>query len=198
MFCPSFFGYDKRLANAIRNEGYEVDLYDERPNNGFIAKVCIRYSVRMYRPITKGYYQQIIQKLGNASYDYVLVVKGEAVSEDIVGLLRETYPAAKFILYLWDSVVNIPDCVKRISLFDKVLTFDSNDARKYGLQYLPLPYDEGSFSYAACDTYKYDAAFIGTAHSVRPRAVRQIQEICQQQGQLFCLLLFSSYAGVSV
>jgi len=26
MFCPSFFGYDKRLANAIRNEGYEVDL----------------------------------------------------------------------------------------------------------------------------------------------------------------------------
>jgi len=191
MFCPSFFGYDKRLANAIRNEGYEVDLYDERPNNGFIAKVCIRYSVRMYRPITKGYYQQIIQKLGNASYDYVLVVKGEAVSEDIVGLLRETYPAAKFILYLWDSVVNIPDCVKRISLFDKVLTFDSNDARKYGLQYLPLPYDEGSFSYAACDTYKYDAAFIGTAHSVRPRAVRQIQEICQQQGRS-CFVYFYS------
>ena len=191
MFCVSFFQYEQRIANAIRNAGYDVDLYDERPNSGFFAKACIRYNVSLYRPVTRRYYQQIIQNLQDTTYDYVLVVKGEAVNEDVITMLREAQPKAKFVLYLWDSVANIPDCAKRMKLYDRVLTFDPSDAKKYGIQYLPLPYDEKSFSYGACGEYKYDAAFIGTAHSVRPRVVKQIQSLCQQQGRS-CFVYFYS------
>lgn len=191
MFCVSFFQYEQRIANAIRTAGYDVDLYDERPNSGFIAKACIRYNVGLYRPVTMRYYQRIIQTIQNTDYDYVLVVKGEAVNEDVIALLRKSQPQAKFVLYLWDSVANIPDCEKRMKLYDRVLTFDPSDAKKYSIQYLPLPYDEKNFSYGSSGEYKYDAAFIGTAHSVRPRVVTQIQSLCQQQGRS-CFVYFYS------
>ena len=191
MLCVSFFGYEKRLADAIQNLDYDVDLYDERPNNGFVSKACIRYNILLYRPVIKRYYKRIIRKLQNKKYDYVFVVKGEAISEEIFSMLKAAYPQAKFVLYLWDSVANIPECEKRMKLYDRVLTFDPVDAKKYSIQYLPLPYDEKSFSYGICREYKYDVAFIGTAHSVRPRVVKQIQAVCQRQGRS-CFVYFYS------
>lgn len=196
MFCVGFFGYEKRIAGAIRAQGYEVDHYDERPNSGFIAKTCVRYNVGLYRPVIRQYYEDIIQKNRDKHYDYVLVVKGEAVNEAIVGMLRAAYPDAKFVLYLWDSAANIPDCENRMKLYDRVLTFDPADAEKYRIAYLPIPYDESSRAYNVRDEYRYDAAFIGTAHSVRPRVVKQIQEVCHRQGRTMFVYFYSPHIFV--
>lgn len=193
MFCAGFFGYEKRIADAIRSQGHAVDLYDERPNSGFVAKACIRYNIGLYQSAIRKYYKRLIEKGNNNPYDYVLVVKGEAVTEEIVKMLRAGYPNAKFVLYLWDSVANTPDCVNRMKLYDQVFTFDPEDAKKYQIEYLPIPYDEDSFSYTTCDTYKYDAAFIGTAHSVRPRVVKQIQQICRQQNRTMFVYFYSPH-----
>lgn len=191
MICASFFGYDVRICRALQNIGYEVDLIDEKPNNSFIAKACIRYNVGLYRPAIRKYYQDFILQNQDKEYDYILVVKGEAINEEISGLLRDAYPNAHHILYLWDSVANIPDCEKRMKLYDRVLTFDPKDAQKYQIPYLPIPYDEMSFSYAQASEYRYDVAFIGTAHSVRPRVIKQIQKQCESLGRT-CFVYFYS------
>lgn len=193
MICAGFFGYEKRIAEAFRGQGHEVDLYDERPNSGFVAKTCIRYKVGAYRPVIRKYYRGIIEKNKDRQYDYVLVVKGEAVTEDIIEMLRAGYPDAKFVLYLWDSVANTPNCVKHMKLYDQVFTFDPEDAKKYQIEYLPIPYDENGFSYTECNEYKYDAAFIGTAHSVRPRVVKQIQKICCEQNRTMFVYFYSPH-----
>lgn len=183
MFCVRFFGYEKRIADGLRAEGYEVDLYDERPSENFVGKACVRYNVGLYRPVIQRHVRRIIQENQEKHYDYVLVVKGEAIDENAVALLREAWPNAKFVLYLWDSVRNIPDCEKRMQCYDRVLSFDAQDAETYGAIFLPIPYDEAALEYSDSQKYCYDIAFIGTAHSIRPRIVRQLEEECAAQNR---------------
>lgn len=183
MLCESFFGYEKKISDALCDAGYQVDLYDERPSTGFWGKTCVRYNLRPYSPVIRRYYQSIIRKNREKKYEYIFVVKGEAVNETVIEMLRRAYPAARFILYLWDSVSNIPDCERRMRGYDRVLTFDPEDARTYGLIFRPLFYcREFMRQEAAGREYTFDFAFIGTAHSDRPRVVDQLQRQCNQQG----------------
>lgn len=183
MFCPTFFGYEKRVAEAIRAEGFDVDLYDERPGNSFIDKVSLRLNLKIYKPVVRKHLGKIIEKNREKQYDYVFVIKSEAIGKKEVEMLRSAYPNAEFILYFWDSVANIPDGEKKIELYDRVLTFDPDDAQKYNLRFLSIPYGKEYTKAKKTDEYKYDVAFIGTAHSVRPRVVKQIEEQCERMGR---------------
>lgn len=184
MFCPKFFGYEKRLSNAISDEGYLVDLYDERPNNGFFCKTFLRLNFKPYKAVVRKYIKKIIDKNADKQYDYVLVVKSEAAGEKELKLLREAYPNARFILYLWDSVANVPDGEKKLSLYDKVLTFDPADAEVYGITLRPLFFGkEYELKLEPKMHYKYDIAFVGTAHTIRPRIIKQLEVQCKRQGK---------------
>ena len=182
MFCPTFFGYENRVADAMRDEGYEVDLYDERPNNGFICKTSLRLNLKLYKPVVRKYIQKVIDENRGKKYDYVFVVKSEAAGKNEIEMLRKAYPEAEFILYFWDSVANVPDGEKKIGLYDRVLTFDPVDAKKYQLIHRPLFFQKEYEAQVSSDTeYVYDAAFIGTAHSIRPRIVKQIAQQCESR-----------------
>lgn len=191
MICASFFGYDKRICRALQDEGYEVDLLDEKPNSGFVAKACIRYNVGLYRPVIKKYIKSISAKNGTKQYDYVFVVKGEAINEDALMLLRDAYPKAKFILYLWDSVSNIPDCETRMEKYDRVLTFDPQDAKEYGIAYRPLFFGK-EYESAPSDNrpFEYDFSFIGTAHTCRPRIVNELGKNRLERGRKYFSFLY--------
>lgn len=196
MFCPNFFGYEKRLADAISQEGYDVDLYDERPNNGFFCKVFLRLNFKPYKAVVRKYIKKIIAENEGKHYDYVFVVKSEAAGKKELELLRQTYKDATFILYLWDSVENVPDGEKKIALYDKVFTFDPNDAQKYNIPFLPIPYGKEYSQAEQSEAYKYDVAFIGTAHSVRPRVVKAIKKQCEDMGKKCFYYFFSPHIFV--
>lgn len=191
MFCQKFFGYQERISQAIRDEGYEVDLYDERPNNGFFCKVFLRLNFKPYKAVVRKYIKNVISENTDKQYDYVLVVKSEAIGDREIDMLRKAYPNAKFILYLWDSVANVPDGEDKLSLYDKALTFDPVDAKKYNLPFLPIPYGKEYTENAKVDSYKYDVAFIGTAHSIRPRVVKSVKQQCEENGRK-CFIYFYS------
>ena len=191
MFCVKFFGYENRLARAFEDSGYHVDLFDERPSNSALAKICIRKDVKAYRGTVRRYIESIIEKQKGKIYDYVVVIKGEAINEKLVELLRHAYPDAKFLLYLWDSVCNIPGCEVRMKLYDRVMTFDPEDAKKYHIGFLPIPYGQEQFQIAQQGKLEYDVAFIGTAHSIRPRVVSQVEKICRENGKK-CFAYFYS------
>lgn len=191
IFCPTFFGYEHRVENAFRDAGFDVSLYDERPNNRFICKTALRLKLGFYKPVVTKYVKGIIEENKDKKFDYVVVVKSEAITEIEVALLRKAYPEAKFILYFWDSVANVPDGEKKMSLYDRVVSFDPNDAKKYNLPFLSVPYGKEYVRGESDDVFEYDAAFIGTAHSVRPRVVKQIKEQCEQMGKS-CFTYFYS------
>ena len=107
-------------------------------------------------------------------------------------MLRAAFPKARFVLYLWDSVENIPACRERMRQYDKVLTFDPADAQTYGLLFRPMFYaPEDVLTGDASQEYEYDVTFIGTAHSIRPRVVKQVEALCRARG-LRCFTYFYS------
>ncbi len=190
MFCPTFFGYEKRLELALLNSGYDVDLYDERPSNGFFGKTFIRLGFKFYRPVVNNYIESIIAENKGKDYDYILVVKGEVLWEPQLKLLKKAYPNAKLVLYLWDSVINTRNCEKNMPFYDKVLSFDPEDAKKFNIPFLPIPYGK-EYTYENTENYEYAAAFIGTAHSVRPRVVKAIKAQLEAMGEK-CFTYFYS------
>lgn len=191
MFAPRFFGYRETIAEQLKEMGCQVDLYDERPNNSAFCKIMLRYNIKLYHPTVMKYYLSVIEENKDKDYDYIFVIKSEAINQKIFDKLKEAYPNAEFILYLWDSVKNVPDGEKKIKLYDRVLTFDPVDAEKYGIPFLPIPYGKEYTKYENNADYKYDVAFIGTAHSVRPRVVKQIREQCEKMGRK-CFTYFYS------
>ena len=174
MFCPSFFGYDKKIAEALRDQGHQVDLYDERVSNNVIAKTCIRYNIKLFHPVLDRYISRIIAENTDKQYDYIFVIKGEGITHKGLAMLRDAYPQAKQILYLWDSVENFADGAEKAKRYDRVLTFDPMDAEKYGFVFRPLFYHKGFSGAQAVSDFDYDIAFIGTAHSSRPRIVKAL------------------------
>ena len=96
MFCSAFFGYDQRIATAIRDLGFHVDLFDERPSNSVFAKTCIRYDFKPYHSVSRHYVEKVVAS-AEKDYDYVFVIKGEALNRDCIELLRKAYPNAVFI-----------------------------------------------------------------------------------------------------
>lgn len=190
MFCADFFGYDKRIRGALENDGYEVDLFEERAGTGFFAKVFTRLHFKPYRFRIRRYVTEVIQRAGD-DYDYVFVVKGESLDQDCIRQLREAYPRAKFILYLWDSVANVPQCAERMKYYDRVLTFDPADAAKYSIPQLSLPYDASDVQYQSREAHEFDVAFIGTVHSQRPRIVKEVERRCLEMGKR-CFVYFYS------
>lgn len=190
LFCPSFFGYDLRIADALRECGCEVDLHNEKPGNRFIDKASVRLNIGLYRPVIKKYIQSVIDSHRDKQYDYVLVVKGEAITREAVSLMRKAYPNAKFVLYLWDSVENIPECDSRMRKYDRILTFDPQDAKDYNLLLRPLFFGKEYGQAAGQQSYEYDFAFVGTAHSIRPRVVGQLARERAEKGRKSFSYLF--------
>lgn len=191
MFYVSFFGYENKIADVLRELGYCVDMYDQRPDNGVVAKTCIRYGIGAYKPVIRKYIQQIIEQNRQKQYDYIFVIKGESLDEEMLDMLRDAYPKAQRILYLWDSVENIRGCAQRLEKYDRVLTFDPQDAEQYGLIHRPLFFGK---EYESTPTenqqFEYDFSFIGTAHTCRPRIVGELGKNRQEQGRKYFAFLY--------
>ena len=192
MFAPKYFGYGEAIANELRTFGCEVDLFDERPSNTAFAKIMLRYNIKLYRPKIKDYYMSVLKN--GKDYDYVFVIKSEALNKEILTAYRNHYKNAQFILYLWDALDNIPDGKLKTEFYDKVFTFDPVDAEKFGLKLRPLFFrKEYAKQPDISEEYDYEAAFIGTAHTIRPLVVKKIEEQCKEMGKKCYSYFFLSH-----
>lgn len=184
MFGPKFFGYREVIADEIRALGGKVDLYDERPNNSAFCKIMLRKSVPFYRGVTRKYYRSIIEANKQKKYDYIFVIKSEAIDKNIFSDLKAAFGSAKFVLYLWDSVDNVPGGAEKIKMYDRVLTFDPIDAKEYSLIHRPLFFrNEFATKYEEKNEYKYEVAFVGTAHSIRPWVISRLEAQCRERSK---------------
>ncbi len=182
MFAPKYFGYGEAIAEELRTFGCEVDLFDERPSNTAFAKIMLRYNIKLYRRKIKQYYMSVMNN--GKDYDYVFVIKSEALNKEILTAYKEHYKNAEFILYLWDALDNVPNGKQKIEFYDKIFTFDPVDADKFGLKLRPLFFrKEYAKQPEIKNDYKYEAAFIGTAHTERPYIVNKIKEQCKKMGK---------------
>lgn len=180
-FSINFFGYQTEIKNKLIELGAKVDYFDERPKNTFWYKFLIRLNKRLVKSRIEKYYKNIILKTKLIDYDYVFIIKGEVITPKIIKDLKEHQKDAKYILYLWDSIKHRQSTKKLFPFFDKILSFDLNDTKKYPyLHFRPLFFLD---TYAQIplpkNKQKNDLVFIGTAHPDRYPVLMKVHNYCK-------------------
>jgi hypothetical protein len=174
LIAPPFFDYSQEISDALARRGAVVDSLPDRPFEAPALKALTRLNKNLITPFADRFYQEAFERIGNQNYRYVLVIIGETLSEKIYKHMRTQFPNAQFILYMWDSFKNRKSLYKNLANFDRALTFDLEDSRKYGLLFRPLFFSD-AFKPSKKSHAVYDISFIGTAHSDRYRIVNSVK-----------------------
>ena len=193
-FYLSTFNYEVEIRRAMERAGATVDSYNERPTNNVLARILIRVNRNLIYKYIDQYYDNIIKESLGKRYDYIFFIKGESISNSIIARLRNTHPEAKIIMYYWDSIANNHNAKGMLKSFDKVLSFDKNDSKTFGLEFLPLFYIPQYEEISKGDVpQKYDLMFAGTVHSERYEFVNGIvNQIKDKGGSCFTWFYFPS------
>ncbi len=181
---PFFFDYHVRIKEALENRGAYVDVINEQPSHSAFARILMRKDISLYHKTIEKYFDKVIPTL-KKDYDYILFIKCEAPTVEVLKKFKRRYPFAKKILYLWDSVKNIAHITKKFAFFNKIYSFDIDDVKRYSfLEYAYWGYTK-EFDVKSDDVPSYDLAFVGTLHSVRPKVLYNIERQCYVMGLRF-------------
>lgn len=173
LIAPRFFGYEKAIMQQLTELGATVDFLADRPYSKPWQTGLTRITPCLMQPFIDRFYQAKLTTLTSHIYDLILVINGQTVSTKTLQTLKNTYAEARFILYLWDSVQNRPKSVQNFTFFDKVLTFDSVDASRYGIGLRPLFFTP-ELENSSKVVQQFDISFVATMHSDRYQVVSKL------------------------
>jgi hypothetical protein len=117
----------------------------------------------------------------------VFVVNGQTLSAEILKELKQSFPAATFVLYMWDSIGNRRSVVENLEFFDLRFSFDPRAVEQYGFRFRPLFFSKG-FEAQRGSEFDYDISFIGTAHTDRYAVVAAIEASLEPEIRRFWYL----------
>jgi len=176
LISPTFYDYSNIIKNELECLGAEVFYFDERPSNNLFFKSALRFGFDFFikNKIYK-YYSNLKLNCSNTDITDVFVINAEAISPNIMAMLRTRYNDAKFTLYMWDSIKNKKRTPKILNFFDNKFSFDMNDCNKEsGFVFEPLFYNK---TYDSTNhMIKYDVSFVGSIHSDRLKVINTIRE----------------------
>lgn len=173
--APKFFGYEREINNKLIEMGAKVDYFDERPSNDFMTKSLIRINRRLLARKNNKYYEDIINKTKDNKYDFILIIRAEAISRAKLKKLKATHNCAKLILYLWDSLSYNPNTKKIEDLFDHIYTFDHNDAKKYVNYHFRPSFFIDAYKDTSTVAEDIDVLFVGTVHTDRYMVLKKMK-----------------------
>lgn len=180
LISVKLFDYEKFIKQRLEDHGAVVDYFDERPKNTLYAKGIIRLKPSFYKTTITVYFNKLLSTVKGTTYDYVFVIKGEAVPRFFLKRIKEMNPMSELIFYTWDAFSNYRNATTLLDLFDKSFTFDVNDAKKYDLEFRPLFFVNDYKINSLRIKKKYDLLFVGTAHSDRYEISQKIVDFCNR------------------
>jgi len=173
---PAFFGYEISIKNAIEENGYEVDYFDERPSNSALMKALVRTQKKAMDVLISRYFNEITEKIKAKKYDYFLLIKGEVIPESFILNFRINNPMAKLIYYTYDATNNNSlNGIRIQEFFDKCYSIDFVDVEKNAHLKLKHLFYSKEFKLQPEDntnTRTYDISFVGTLHSNRYKVMK--------------------------
>ena len=179
---PAFFNYEYIIKKKMECMGATVSFYDERVVKTAWERALLKKTPFLFNKRSEKYFEKIIIENRDKIFDYVLIIRCDLVSEKTLQKLKKTFPKAKFCLYLWDSLSNIPGIEKKIKYFDRATSFDKRDCLSNAkLVFRPLFFSDEFSNMCKKQRYKYDVAFCGTVHSDRYKVLNKIEEDCKKK-----------------
>lgn len=186
LICPDFFDYAVHMEQAIERQGLECLRLDEKPSNTAIAKIIIRLfgQKKIVQKFLSSSLKKKVNDLKVDSFDFIIIVKAECISDEFMIWLKAKYNKSKFIFYAWDSIKNYPHVEHILHHFNKSYSFDKNDAMIYErLQHLPLFYSP-HYSKSIVNPQRNKISFIGSYHSDR---FHVLKKICEKYSSVYNL-----------
>lgn len=166
----SYHNYYEKIINTFTKLNFEVDSFSLTPEINCFEKIINVLSKEKY------FNRKLIQKqkcflinLKENNYDYVFVLNCGRFESTFLDCLKRKLYNAKFILYLWDDITRVGKISQKLNIFDRVYSFDSNDCKKYGFEFLPLFYTDDFYNNKI--EKKYDLFFCGILHSKRKELI---------------------------
>lgn len=193
LVCPRFFGYENEIASQAKKAGWKVTYIDTRPENNFSTKVMLRLGANWFiRKKLEKHHDLIINTLLNGHYKKALFINPEGFNERFFLKISTASISVEKILYVWDSISNKPLLRPLLNFFDKIYTFDNEDAATYKeFNFLPLFFTESYLKHTHTkEEKKYDISFVGTIHSQRMTIVESINKQCEDKGLTFYRYLY--------
>lgn len=175
--------YGDAIAEELTRRGGVVTACDERPSQSTWSKIFIRLFKRIVPSVFNRYIRRIIAKNRDKAFDYIIVLRGEAFTPHSLRILKQAFPKAETILYLWD-ILRTNNLTGVIGCFDRALTFDPGDTRRHpGLEFRPTFFLPAFRQLPQIRTSaQYDIAFTGTLHSNRHKILRRLFRAFETQG----------------
>ena len=173
LIAPVFFGYENHIRSELISRGAIVDYVPDRPFSSQMLKALIRFAPILTQPISNSYFKKIFTEKSDQNYDYLFVIQGEALGVSSIKLAKQLFPKVSTKFYLWDSIANKKNTLKKLPFFKEVFTFDRSDAKEFNLSYRPLFFISDPHV-ASKTTDKYLISFIGTVHSDRYKICKKV------------------------
>jgi hypothetical protein len=187
----SYYSYTGRMVESLRKKGFDVKYYPSEIRS-FWSKTVRKFLPSIYKSRLGKYHARIVAEERTCRYDYVFFLQIHNLAVDLVESLRESQPAARFILYNWDSLAT-HDYRPYLRFLDSVFTFDRVDAEKVGARYLPLFALPEYFDSPHREAPPHDIYFVGTVVTVeRFAALRKLDDYCRDQNIRFAKHLHCS------
>ena len=186
---PSFFGYEKSINNAIQENGFDVDYFDERPSNNAFMKALVRIQKKGLNFIIEKHYDKIHQSIKNKKYDYFFLIKGEVIPEKFILEFKKNNPSAKLIYYTYDAANNnTSHALQMQKYFDACYSIDFRDVESNpNLKLKHLFYGKEFVNDTKGKARPYEISFVGTLHSNRYSVMKNTFE----QFKNYYLFLYS-------
>ena len=184
---PEFFGVDKEIISNLRKLGANVIWFDERAVKSSFGRAVNSINPALFNCYSNRYYKSIIDTV-SGDIDIILVIKGDMITPKTIDSFRNRWPKAELILYLYDPVINIHGIESKLSLYDRVISFEPKDCKKYGFEFRPLFSD---FSNTEIErNNEFDICFYGTMYGDRFDIVYQVRELCEKKCMRFYSFCF--------
>lgn len=181
-FSVQTFNLEKQIKEKLENLGARVMYYDERPSNSNFTKGIIRLKRSFYQNKINKYYQNILNETKKQHFDFLFVNRGEVITPSFLDDFKKSHPTCFLIFYTWDSFTNHVHPTSILKFFDRKLSFDPEDSKKYNINYRPLFFLDNFKNLVTNSPTKIKLLFLGTAHSDRHKISTIIKKWCNNNG----------------
>lgn len=195
LITPKFYGFEIEIKKELENLGFETvwienkilkfDYHGPDSKLRFLRKIYFFFFFPQIRYIRKE-----LKQINDLHFDILFAINGQILCPYLLKKLRKKKPSLFSILYLWDAFSKY-SFAKEIRLFNKVYTFDKEDAIKYGIEYKPNFYI-ASFKKKS-KVQDFDVFFAGKFNSYRFAVIEEIITEAKKVSLKFYIKIYPSY-----
>jgi hypothetical protein len=184
LITPRFYGIENKIRAALEGSGYEVFWIENKTltldYHGSESKLRTLRKIyfKLFSPHVR-YLRKALKKSENKKFDILFVINADVVCPYLLRTLKNKNPKLISIIYFWDSFSKF-NWIRELKLFDKVVTFDPEDAAKHKIDYLPNFYTRHQFNIN--NDQNYDLFFVGKFSCERLALLDQIVNISDTVG----------------